>query len=85
MANDMYVIDALQMENAALRLRVAELVRLLAAAQDACDTAEAEWRRHERRQIEQNMLQRLPAEPIGLGACSLAVSRLSSNNDESVS
>jgi hypothetical protein len=42
MANDRYLIDALELENAALRARVAELVRLLSAAQDACDKAEAE-------------------------------------------
>jgi hypothetical protein len=65
----MYLIDALQLENAALRMRVAELVRLLSAAQDACDKAEAERLHQERWQVEQNMLQCLPAvaAPIELG------------------
>ena len=82
MANDRYLIDALELENAALRARVAELVRLLSAAQDACDKAEAE-----RRLAEQNLLQCLPAvaEPIKFGAGSTAASRSASNNGDRVS
>ena len=60
MANDMILIDALELENAALRMRVAELVRLLSAAQDACDRAEAE-RQHQERRAEQSLPQRIPA------------------------
>ena len=41
MTDDMYLIEALQLENAALRARIAELIELLSAAQDACDQAEA--------------------------------------------
>jgi hypothetical protein len=68
MANNMHLIDALELENAALRMRVAELVRLLSAAQDACDKAEAE-RQHQERRVEQNLPQRIPAvtEPIEFG------------------
>ena len=41
MTDNMYLIEALQLENAALRARIAELIELLSAAQDACDQAEA--------------------------------------------
>ena len=69
MANDMHLIDALELENAALRMRVAELVQLLAAAQDACDRAEAERQHQERRPVQQNLPQRISAatEPIEFG------------------
>ena len=41
MTDNMYLIEALQLENAALRARIAELIELLSAAQGACDQAEA--------------------------------------------
>ena len=56
MVDDRYLIDALQLENAALRIRLAELVRLLSAAQDACDKAEAERQHQERRWVEEQRL-----------------------------
>lgn len=68
MTDDRYLIDALQLENAALRIQVAELLQLLSAAQEACD--EAERQHQERLRVGQNMLQRIPTatEPIELGA-----------------
>jgi hypothetical protein len=59
MPGDIHLIDALQLENAALRARVAELVRLLAAAQDACDNAESERQHQEHRLVEPNVVRRI--------------------------
>jgi hypothetical protein len=53
MTDNMYLIEALQLENAALRARIAELIELLSAAQDACDQAEAA-----RQALEQQIVER---------------------------
>jgi hypothetical protein len=53
MIDNMNLIEALQLENAALRARIAELIELLSAAQDACDQAEAA-----RQALEQQIVER---------------------------
>jgi hypothetical protein len=59
MTNDIHLIEALKLEIAALRTRVAELVKLLSAAQDACDKAETERQALEHRLAEQDQARRM--------------------------
>jgi hypothetical protein len=68
MTNDMHLIDALQLENAALRARVAELVQLLSAVQDACDKAEAERQALKHRLVEQDRRMHIANGPIEAGS-----------------
>ena len=53
MTSQLHLIDALQLENAALRTQVAELLQLLSAAQDACDKAEAARQQSGQRRADQ--------------------------------